>query len=65
MLKARPPPLPLMLPTQSRPEAAEGEGSGGEAADGDDWILMMGFDDEAAPDPPASQPAGDGGQGAA
>jgi hypothetical protein len=46
-------------------DAAAGGGGGGEATESDDGILMMPSDDEAEPAPPASQPAGDGEQGAA
>jgi hypothetical protein len=47
------------------PAAAADAAADGEAAGDDDRILMMGSDDEAAPNPPASQPAGNGGPGAA
>jgi hypothetical protein len=46
-------------------ESCSGGSGGCEATESDDGILMMASDDEAEPAPPSSQPAGDGGPGAA
>ncbi len=59
-------PADAPAPAAAADAAAEGCGGGGEATESNDGILMMASDDEAEPaPPPASQPAGDGGPGAA